>query len=326
MCLTVCVIGEKMTSSLISTHDDKANLPKITIITVVFNLIQNNREEVMRRCVASIRAQTYPNIEHIVIDGASQDGTIDLLKSLNLNFISEKDSGIYDAMNKGIKWATGKYIAFMNSDDYYASDTALEQVMQKFQETQADAVYGDAIICGHLRKPRFLRKSKIEGIFHHMSLCHQSFVSSVASMKEIPFDTKYKVDGDYDYIYKMLLSGKLLVHIPLAISCFQLGGISFHNNRVEDVHVIRENLSRVIRPISFEMAKEIMLSRGVPLSFYLGLRKLIHPKMRASFDRVYIKKVLRYNWNRFFVVRTRKHARCVRLFGITFWEKTTLKE
>ena len=92
--------------------------PKVTIVTVVYNLIENGREQYFRQCLESVHKQLYQNIEHIVIDGASNDGTIDLLEEYNkkgwIKYYSEPDTGIYDAMNKGIEKATGKYIVFLN--------------------------------------------------------------------------------------------------------------------------------------------------------------------------------------------------------------------
>ena len=112
--------------------------PLVTVITVCFNLVSNGRAGQFEQCLRSVHAQDYPQVEHLVIDGGSQDGTLELLQKYAalgwIRYVSEPDSGIYDAMNKGIRLAGGKYVAFLNSDDYWhhrravsASVAALEQ-------------------------------------------------------------------------------------------------------------------------------------------------------------------------------------------------------
>ena len=103
--------------------------PVVTIITITYNLIKDGREAYFRECVESVHNQCYGNFEHIIIDGASDDGTIDLLNEYAqkgwIKYYSEPDNGIYNAMNKGIEKANGKYIVFLNSDDYFSSVTAI---------------------------------------------------------------------------------------------------------------------------------------------------------------------------------------------------------
>lgn len=97
--------------------------PKVTIVTVVYNLIKADRRNYFIECLESVHKQTYSNIEHLVIDGASNDGTLEILKEYAnmgwIKYISEPDTGIYNAMNKGILKAQGKYIVFLNSDDFF---------------------------------------------------------------------------------------------------------------------------------------------------------------------------------------------------------------
>ena len=103
-------------------------MPKITIVTATYNLIKAGRKEFFKKCIESIYSQTYKNFEHIIIDGASDDGTLDLIKEIapRSTVISEPDKGIYDAFNKGVKKASGEYVHFLNSDDYYTDKKSLE--------------------------------------------------------------------------------------------------------------------------------------------------------------------------------------------------------
>ena len=100
--------------------------PKVTVITATYNLIKNGREKSFRQCVESVHHQTYKNIEHLIIDGASTDGTLELIAEYEkkgwLRCVSEPDKGMADAMNKGIQKASGEYVIILISDDYYILD------------------------------------------------------------------------------------------------------------------------------------------------------------------------------------------------------------
>lgn len=114
---------------------------KISVITVVFN-----GEKTIRQTVESVLAQDYKDVEYIVVDGNSTDNTAKIVKSFGdriTKFVSEKDQGIYDAMNKGIQFATGEVVGLLNADDLFASPDVLSHVAAAFQRSQADAVYGD---------------------------------------------------------------------------------------------------------------------------------------------------------------------------------------
>lgn len=117
--------------------------PLISVVTVVFNDIEN-----LQRTIESIASQTYQNVEHIVIDGGSIDGTLEIIKAnLSIDYwLSEKDGGIYDAMNKGVKVATGEWINFMNSGDVFFSDSVLSDVFNNVDLGVSDLIYGDVEI------------------------------------------------------------------------------------------------------------------------------------------------------------------------------------
>lgn len=112
---------------------------KISIITVTYN-----SEKTLKDTLDSVLKQTYTNYEHIIVDGLSKDNTIQIIKEYEpkyngkLKYISEKDSGLYDAMNKGIKMATGNIIGILNSDDIYAHENVLKEIVEKFKETKCE--------------------------------------------------------------------------------------------------------------------------------------------------------------------------------------------
>ncbi len=114
---------------------------KISIITITYN-----SEKTLDDTIKSVLSQNYNDIEYIIVDGNSKDSTIDIVKSYGdkiSKFVSEKDSGIYDAMNKGLHLATGDVVGILNSDDVYFDEHVIEKVMHEFQKENVDSVYGD---------------------------------------------------------------------------------------------------------------------------------------------------------------------------------------
>lgn len=113
---------------------------KVTVITATYNAAAT-----IASAVQSVKRQTYPNIEHIIVDGLSQDNTIQIALSAGFEgkYISERDHGIYHAMNKGIHLATGDIVAILNADDFYAHENVIKNVVEKFETSECDAVYGD---------------------------------------------------------------------------------------------------------------------------------------------------------------------------------------
>ncbi len=205
-------------------------MSKISIVTVIFNPIKNGRRETLLQAIDSVYNQDYTNKEHIIIDGNSNDGTVDLLQELKslgkiTHFISEPDTGIYDAMNKGINLATGDYVGFLNSDDYYFDMQAFQKISNTIQGY--DYLYGSikientsGIIDGEFTpsKDRFLTR---------MPFSHQSLIVKKSLFHEFNnFDTSFKMAADYDFIIRMMLNGKKGILLPYALSVFRLGGIS----------------------------------------------------------------------------------------------------
>ena len=116
---------------------------KVSVITVVFN----NQKHIQGN-IDSVSNQSYKNIEHIIVDGKSTDSTLDIIKRNQKKvskWISEKDNGIYDAMNKGIELSTGDIIGFLNSDDIYFNDCVVENIVKEFRKSNPDSVYGDLV-------------------------------------------------------------------------------------------------------------------------------------------------------------------------------------
>jgi glycosyltransferase involved in cell wall biosynthesis len=200
------------------------NLPSISIITVTFN-----RLEGLRETFHSITSQIYKNIEYIVIDGASQDGTADFLhKNENMIscWVSEKDSGIYDAMNKGALAATGDWIIFMNSGDKFFAEDTLTQVAQ-YLDSSVDVVYGgfESIFVDKYQTRIFQRKPRnLSEIWCEIPTCHQSIFVKKKLQVQYLFDTSLTWCADHDLLVRLYADGYKFQEIPILVSKFDASG------------------------------------------------------------------------------------------------------
>lgn len=208
--------------------------PLVSIITVCYN-----SEKYIRDTIESVLNQTYDNIEYIIVDGESTDNTLDIIQDYEPKFngsmywISEPDNGIYDAMNKGIDMANGEIIGIINSDDWYEKN-AVEFVVNKYLITDLDDKF---IFHGNMNKydseknklfTSFRNNKFIENkIEYGMPVNHPSvFVSEKIYKKIGNFNTKFKIAGDYDFIYRCYNHGIEFVYINKILCNMRLGGIS----------------------------------------------------------------------------------------------------
>lgn len=205
--------------------------PKVTVVTITYNLLKAGREKTFRQCLESVHNQTYKNIEHIIIDGASTDGTLDLIKEYEdkgwVKCYSEPDKGIYDAMNKGIDKASGEYIAFLNSDDFWHDSRGVEESVKALVENNADFSYA---VCNFLNQKEDIQSVEIPQInifYLKMPFCHQTMFTKREKILELgKFNLAYKSASDYDFIIRLILSGAKGVEVPLNFTSFRLTGYS----------------------------------------------------------------------------------------------------
>ena len=176
---------------------------KFSIITVCHNAVST-----IGRTIQSVIGQTYTDYEYIIIDGASTDGTLDVLNRYRNNFshlISEKDQGIYSAMNKGIKLASGEIIAFLNSDDFYIDENVLTTVRNKIvtNDEGAEVYYGNLVVYnketgqGRLWKPGLVNRLFLyRGTLPHPAMFYRRNVFDIAGI----FDENFVISGDYEWV------------------------------------------------------------------------------------------------------------------------------
>tara|TARA_A100001035_G_scaffold256298_1_gene231410 strand:+ start:570 stop:1325 length:756 start_codon:yes stop_codon:yes gene_type:complete len=205
---------------------------KISIITVSYNSYN-----VINNCLESVKAQKNVDIEHIVVDGASSDGTLSLLDSKSEQLkalISEPDKGIYDAMNKGIKIATGEIIGFLNSDDFYASDDVLMNVESIFRDNPSlDACYADLIYVNQFntsKSIRYWKSNKFKpGLFSKgWTPPHPTFFARNSVYKKYGnFDLNYSIASDTELMMRFLEVHKINVrYISKVWVKMRMGGVS----------------------------------------------------------------------------------------------------
>ncbi|MBN3144819.1 glycosyltransferase family 2 protein [Pectobacterium brasiliense] len=225
---------------------------KVSIITATYNSAKTISDT-----LKSLNAQTYPDIEYIIIDGGSKDNTLSLIKSSCSRvsvIISEPDKGIYDALNKGILSATGDIVGFLHSDDFFAYPDAVKDIVDAMRESNADAVYGDLNYISSTDNDVIVRKWVSGGFdinkmklgwmpphptFYMKRACYQRFGS---------FDLSYRISADYDSLLRYLWIYKVTVkYIPKVIINMRVGGMSNRSlsNMImktkEDVKAMKSN-------------------------------------------------------------------------------------
>lgn len=220
---------------------------KVSIITVVLN-----SKATIKDAVLSIGSQDYDNIEHIIIDGGSTDGThslIDRYKDRRAIFISERDNGIYEAMNKGLRIASGEIIGFLNSDDLYAHEKVVSEVVATLKNKKVDAVFADLVLVAPqnpnyvvrcYQSKNFSPKTLTRGIMPaHPTL----YLRKSVYEKYGYFKTDYKIAADYEFVTRIFKDNKLSYHyIPKIMVKMRAGGASTKNlksNWILNLEILR---------------------------------------------------------------------------------------
>ena len=185
--------------------------------------------------VKTLQNQTFRDFEHIIIDGGSNDGTLDYLKQnshLFAKVISEPDNGIYDAMNKGINQATGVYIYFLNCGDEFNDVQVLEKIGAACKASNADVVYGDTLLVD--KKKNTTRVKSHAGVdrffLFHRPINHQAiFARRSVFERSGLFDTSYVVKADHEWTMRCYNAGAVFRHVPVIVSSYLLHGFAYQN-------------------------------------------------------------------------------------------------
>lgn len=228
---------------------------KISLITVSFN-----SGATIRDTIESVLAQSYPEVEYLVVDGASKDNTVSIIREYEerfggrLRWVSESDRGLYDAMNKGIRMATGDVVGILNSDDFFSSADVLERVAQTFADESLDAVYGDIHFVGadDLKKcVRYYSSRMFEGKWMRLGFmpAHPSFYMRRECFERFGmYKTDYKIAADFEFLLRSIFIGKARTrYIPMDMVTMRTGGAStagLNSHKIimrEHLRAFREN-------------------------------------------------------------------------------------
>lgn len=208
--------------------------PKFSVITVCYNA-----ETTLEDTIQSVISQTYHHVEYIIVDGASKDRTMDIVNRYRERIsvvISEPDKGLYDAMNKGIRLATGDYLCFLNAGDSFHEDDTLQQMVHSIHGTLLpDVLYGETELVDH--EGHFLRMRRLQAPEHltwksfrqGMLVCHQAFFARRDLV--MPYDLHYRFSADFDWCIKIMKQSKVLHNTHLTLIDYLSEGMTTRNHK-----------------------------------------------------------------------------------------------
>lgn len=278
--------------------------PLVSVVTVTYNLVKSGRSEAFRRAVDSVHNQTYENIEHIIIDGASNDGTLDLFRDYELagkvNVYSEPDTGIYNAMNKGLARAKGKYIIYLNSDDFWHNPKGIEQSVYILELAQADFSVAPFTLQKENGEVPGSSIPSLASFFAIMPCCHNTMLARTELLRKLDgFDESYKISADYNLTTRLLLQGAHPVYTPCNFVTFCEGGISNApemrtRHQEERLRVFHHNYDPII---GSERASRLLYGEA-DADLIHALSYIVHPSVSVHLTEI----VKSYNMARYLIV------------------------
>ncbi len=208
--------------------------PKFSVITVCYNA-----EATIEDTIQSVISQTYHHVEYIIVDGASKDRTMDIVNRYREHIaivVSERDKGLYDAMNKGIGLATGDYLCFLNAGDSFHEDDTLQQMVHSIHTPQLpDVLYGETELVdheGHFLRMRRLSAPEVltwKSFRQGMLVCHQAFFPRRDLV--MPYDLRYRFSADFDWCIKIMKKSKILHNTHLTLIDYLAEGMTTRNHK-----------------------------------------------------------------------------------------------
>ena len=260
--------------------------PLISIITVVFNAVNS-----VETTIESVLSQTYTNVEYIIIDGGSTDGTVEILNRYKLRLsalISEKDNGIYNAMNKGITLAKGELVGILNADDQYFPRT-IELVVKNYLENATDVVHGNLLkkrelegeVCYKPLLPNFSKMEQSMGVLH--PTC---FVKKEVYKKYGVYDETYLLSSDYDFFLRLYRAGCSFSYINEPLAIFSLGGASGNEmrSRWEKFHILRKHQTGYHVKELYRIFRGMVLKTAKTIVYQAGFGKLVNNQIKKKWS------------------------------------------
>lgn len=207
---------------------------KLSVITVTYNAA-----DTLERTLRSVQGQSYGEIEHVIVDGQSKDGTVALIEQFaneGTNWVSEPDKGLYDAMNKAAARATGDYLCFLNAGDTFYSDTTVEEMMRSIPKgTVPDIIYGQTAIVDnegeflHMRRLEAPQVLNWKSFKQGMLVCHQAFIVRRTLFE--PYDLGYRFSADFDWAVKLMKRAQVMHYTGLTLINYLNEGLTTANRK-----------------------------------------------------------------------------------------------
>ncbi len=249
-------------------------LPKISIITATYNSAATVKET-----LETIANQTYKNIEHIIVDGLSTDDTIKIAKQYNVKIICEKDKGLYDAINKGIKASTGDVVGILNSDDFFPNNKVIEKIVATFNENNCDAVYGNIAFVKPDNLNKIVRqynsnKFTTAKFKYGYMPAHPSFYCTKKCFDKFGYYfIDYKIAADYELLMRFMYTNKIATnYINDNIVYMRTGGVS--NQNINSRYILNKE---IVKACDANNVKTNMFL--LSLKYFNKIGEFIKPKL-----------------------------------------------
>ncbi|MBP3847586.1 glycosyltransferase [bacterium] len=244
--------------------------PEVTVITTTHNIVDAGKADDFTLLLNLLNKQTYPYIEHLVIDNASNDDTVDFLKEYKnlgyINFYSAPDNGKFDAMNKGLIRAKGKYVAFLSCDDFYHDITGIADVVNLMEENEADFCYFPSY-CVPEDNNVFLFNPSPYNVFQVMPFPRQAAVFNRESLARVGnFDAKFRLCADYDLLIKLFLSNAKGIFFDGCIVTYRMGEQTLKHPtqlQLECEHIYHQNF-RNLYPLNDNVIDRMVQIAEIP--------------------------------------------------------------
>ena len=211
-------------------------LPTFSIITVTYNA-----GKVLEDTIQSVISQTYRNVEYIIVDGNSKDNTLEIIGKHSKHIskmVSEPDKGLYDAMNKGIRMATGDYLCFLNAGDKFHEKETLQQITETLKDKDLpDVIYGETAIVDeggnflHMRRLSTPERLNWKSFKQGMLVCHQAFLAKRELALKYPYDMQYRFSADFDWCIRIMKEAKCLHNTRLTLIDYLNEGMTTRNHK-----------------------------------------------------------------------------------------------
>ena len=211
-------------------------LPTFSIITVTYNA-----GKVLEDTIQSVISQTYRNVEYIIVDGNSKDNTLEIIGKYSKHIskmVSEPDKGLYDAMNKGIRMATGDYLCFLNAGDKFHEKETLQQIAETLKDKDLpDVIYGETAIVDedgnflHMRRLSTPERLNWKSFKQGMLVCHQAFLAKRELALKYPYDMQYRFSADFDWCIRIMKEAKCLHNTRLTLIDYLNEGMTTRNHK-----------------------------------------------------------------------------------------------